>query len=112
LTLIPTVAAFRVPAGTMALRVPPGALVPILISKVDPELTPQAQRAGVQGTVSVDAEIGTDGRIHNARVAEGLGYGLDEKALIAVAQWRFIPGKKNGVPVTFPATLQVYFHRK
>ena len=82
---------------------------PALISKVEPELTPRAQKAGIEGMVSVYADIGTDGRVYNARVVKGLGYGLDAKAMEAIAQWRFSPGRKNGVPVTIPATIQVYF---
>jgi TonB family protein len=82
---------------------------PVLISRAEPELTPQARTAGVEGAVSVYAEIGTNGRTYRARVLEGLGYGLDAKAMEAVAQWRFNPGTRNGVPVIVPATLQVYF---
>ena len=85
---------------------------PVLLSKVDPELSPQAQKAGVEGTVSVYAEIGADGRVHRARVLEELGYGLDAKALDAVAQWRFNPGTKNGVAVITPATIEVHFRRR
>jgi TonB family protein len=85
---------------------------PALITKVEPELTPEARKAGIEGTVSVYAEIGTDGRVYGARVVEGLGYGLDAKAMEAVAQWRFNPARKNGVPVIIAATLQVYFRRQ
>jgi len=85
---------------------------PALIRMAEPELTPQAQKAGIEGRVSVYVEIGTDGRVHRARVVEGLGYGLDAKAMEAVAQWRFNPGRKNGGPVIVPATLQVYFRRQ
>jgi TonB family protein len=98
LTLTPTVEASECP--------------PVLISKVEPELTAQAQKAGIEGMVSVYAEIGTDGRVYNARVVKGLGYGLDAKAMETVAQWRFRPGRKNGAPVTSPATIQVYFRRQ
>ena len=116
LTLTPTVEAFRTPPGflapTVITTIPPGVLAPTLISKVEPELTPQAQKAGIEGTVSVYAEIGTDGRVYRARVVEGLGYGLDDKALDAVAQWRFSPGRKSGVPVIVSATIEVHFRRQ
>jgi TonB family protein len=85
---------------------------PDLIRNVQPELTPQAKKAGIEGTVSVYAEIGTDGRVYRARVVEGLGYGLDDKAMEAVAQWRFNPGRKNGIPVITSATVQVQFRRQ
>lgn len=84
---------------------------PVLMSKVEPELTPQAQKAGIEGMVEVYVEIGSDGRVHRASVVKGLGYGLDAKAMDAVAQWRFSPGKENGVPAVTPATIQVWFRR-
>jgi TonB family protein len=98
LTLTPTVEASECP--------------PVLISRVEPELTPQARKAGIEGMVSLYAEIGTDGRVYRARVVEGLGYGLDGKAMDAISQWRFNPGRKNGVPVVISATIQVYFRRQ
>jgi hypothetical protein len=45
----------------------------------------------------------------NPRVLRGVGYGLDEKALEAVAQWKFRPGAKDGKPVTVAATIEVNF---
>jgi periplasmic protein TonB len=82
-----------------------------VIKKVEPELTPQAQKAGMEGKVVLHVEIGVDGRVYRARVVEELGYGLDAKAMDAVAQWRFSPGTKNGVAVVTPVTIQVWFRR-
>ena len=42
-------------------------------------------------------------------MVEGLGYGLDEKAIEAVQQWRFTPGTKDGNPVPVAATIEVNF---
>jgi TonB family protein len=44
-------------------------------------------------------------------VARSLGFGLDEKAIEAVRQWRFKPATKNGVPVAAPATIEVRFRQ-
>jgi TonB family protein len=54
-------------------------------------------------------EIGVDGRVYRARVVEGLGYGLDAKAMDAVAQWRFKPWKEKRVAVV---TIQVWFRHQ
>jgi len=43
------------------------------------------------------------------KIVKSLGLGLDEKALEALAQWKFTPGSKDGVPVTVEATIEVNF---
>jgi TonB family protein len=111
LTLTPTLEAFQVPT-TGTFRLPPETLAPVLISRVEPELTPQARKAGIEGKVLLHVEIGIDGRVSHARVIEGLGYGLNDKAIEAVTQWRFNPGNTNGVPVITSATIEVHFWRQ
>jgi TonB family protein len=63
----------------------------------------------VEGTVDLYVEIGLDGLASGIWVQRGLGYGLDEKAIEAVRQWRFQPGMRNGEPVTGTATIEVQF---
>jgi outer membrane biosynthesis protein TonB len=43
------------------------------------------------------------------KVLKSLGYGLDESATAAVEQWRFIPGRKDGKPVSVYVSLLVNF---
>jgi TonB family protein len=43
------------------------------------------------------------------QVTQGLGLGLDERAVEAVSQWKFQPGTKDGQAVTVAATIQVNF---
>jgi len=42
-------------------------------------------------------------------VFHSLGLGLDQKAVDAVSQWRFKPGRKDGKPVPVIATIEVNF---
>jgi TonB family protein len=86
-----------------------GIETPAVIAKADPEYTPAAKKAAVEGTVFLYVEVGTDGRAHRIRVLKGLGYGLDAKAIDAMRHWRFLPGTKNGAPVVTPATVEVKF---
>jgi TonB family protein len=100
LTLTPTLEAFGDPQ-----------VMPALIKNLQPDYTPEALKAGIEGPVVINVEIGLDGRAYRARVVKGLGYGLDAKALDALEQWRFSPAKRNGGPVACPATIEINFRR-
>lgn len=82
---------------------------PSLIHKVEPAYSEEARAAKFQGTVVVSVEISADGVPQRLRVLRGLGLGLDEKALDAIAQWRFKPATKQGQPVAVAATIEVNF---
>jgi len=95
--------------GSGALRVGGGVTAPQLQHKVEPEYSEEARKAKFQGTVVLYIEVDTSGKATNIHVLRSLGLGLDEKAMEAVKKWTFIPGKKNGVPVTVQATVEVNF---
>ena len=82
---------------------------PKLIYQVEPEFSEQARKAKYQGTVLLTIEVDTAGRATNIHVLQGLGLGLDEKAIEAVSKWRFRPGLTNGRPVVTSATVEVNF---
>jgi protein TonB len=67
-----------------------------------------AQQARVGGVVIIEAIIGTDGRVTEARVLRSRPF-LDEAALQAVRQWTFTPTLLNGVPVPVIMTVTVHF---
>ncbi len=81
------------------------ALICVRAAAQNPEYSDEARLAGLEGTVQVMATIAADGTPSNLYVTKPLGLGLDEKALEAVAQWRFTPGvhpsPTRGVPVDF-----------
>jgi protein TonB len=83
---------------------------PVLLYKVEPEFSEEARKAKHQGVVILYAEVGTNGALENIRVIQGLGLGLDEKAIAAVKQWRFRPAYRNGQPVATAANIEVNFH--
>jgi TonB family protein len=86
-----------------------GVTFPVVVYRVEPEYSEEARKARHQGTVLLAADIDAAGRLSNLRVVRGLGLGLDEKALEAVAKWRFRPARKDGRAVPFPATIEVNF---
>ena len=81
---------------------------PAKVHDVAPVYPAPAQAARIQGPVIVEATIGTDGRVHSARVLRSLPL-LDEAALTAVRQWIYTPTLLNGVPVAVVMTVTVMF---
>jgi protein TonB len=68
-----------------------------------------AKRAGVEGTVFIQAKIDKNGNVVDAFVKKGLGAGLDEEALNAVRLTTFIPGKQRGRPVNVIMVIPIKF---
>jgi TonB family protein len=62
-----------------------------------PQYTEEARKAGIAGTVVLEATLGKDGCLRDVRPIRTLGYGLDESAIEAVRRWKFEPFLKNGV---------------
>lgn len=91
-----------------AVRVGAGIKAPTKIHDVRPEYPPAAQVARVQGVVIVEALIGPDGHVRDARVLRSIPL-LDQAALEAVTQWRFTPTLLNGQAVPVIMTVTVNF---
>ena len=86
-----------------------GVTPPVAKYTPEPDFSEEARKAKYQGTVTLSAVIGPDGRPRNLKVVRHLGMGLDEKALEKVRTWLFEPGKRNGQPVAVAMTLEVDF---
>ena len=98
------------PAPTPTVPVRPGGDLrpPTRIKDVQPAYPAIAQSARVQGIVIVEAIIGTDGKIRDAKVLRSIPL-LDQAALEAVRQWEYTPSRLNGVPVPVLMTVTVNF---
>ena len=83
---------------------------PTVLFKVDPQYSEEARKAQYQGTVVLEAIVRSDGTVEILRVVRSLGFGLDDKAIEAVRQWRFRPGTRNGEPVDVTLTIEVNFN--
>jgi protein TonB len=79
--------------------------------RVEPVYPQFALIARVQGLVIIEATIGADGRVINARVLRSVAL-LDQAALDAVRQWEYTPTLLNGVPVPVVMTVTVNFQLK
>lgn len=91
-------------------RVGGGISAPTAISSPDPDYTEEARLAKKQGTCVLWLIVDSSGHPRDIRVARGLGFGLDAKALEAVKQWRFQPALKDGKPVDVQISVEVEFH--
>ena len=58
-----------------------------------------SRRLGEQGRVTVRVLIGTDGSAQKAEIRQSSGFErLDQAALATVLKWRYVPGRRDGVP--------------
>ena len=80
-----------------------------LISKVDPPYPEAARRAGVEGTVILDAEVSETGQVVSVRVERGLPLGVTEAAVAAVQHWRYRPARGRLGPVPSHKTVRIQF---
>jgi TonB family protein len=87
---------------------------PKVVSEVKPQYTPEAMKAGIQGTVMMNAVVRTDGTPGDIEIIKSLDekYGLDKQAVAALSQWRFDPGLKDGKPVPVLVTIEMRFRLK
>ena len=103
-------AAAREKAKASAIRVGGKIKPPIKMNDVAPVYPAIARNAGVAGVVIVEATIGPDGKVIDAKVLRSVPL-LDQAALDAVRQWEYAPTLLNGVPVPVVMTVTINFKR-
>lgn len=73
-----------------------------------PVYPPLAIRARIEGTVVVEATIGKNGKIKDAKVVRSV-FILDQAALEAIKKWEYEPPIINGTPVELILTVTINF---
>jgi TonB family protein len=88
-----------------------GVINPRILREVKPHYTADAMRAKVQGTVLLEAVVLADGTVGRIDVVKSLDptFGLDQEAVKAAKQWRFMPGTRFGEPVNVLVTIELTF---
>jgi TonB family protein len=71
--------------------------------------TERAIRDKVKGSVGLRVLVGAEGYAVRAYVTRRLGYGLDQRAMEAVLQYRFEPELRDGLPQTTWMNMEVKF---
>lgn len=98
-------AAVSAPAALPAPPAPPRIELPssnaAYLQNPAPTYPAISKRMGEQGKVVLRVLIGTDGQPQKVELNKSSGYDrLDRQAQDTVMRWRFVPGKRNGVPET------------
>jgi TonB family protein len=95
----------RIAGGNNATTITP----PRVVSTTAPIYTEEALAAHIEGTVTLQASVGANGKASVLRIVRGLGYGLDERAIGAVIDWTFAPALRDGLPTTAVTEVDVDF---
>jgi uncharacterized protein len=85
---------------------------PVILREVKPQYTEAAIANGIEGQVIVECIVQVDGGAEGCKVVRSLDPGLDQEAIKAARQWRFVPAKQNGSPVPVVVTVELAFTLK
>src|SRR5262245_21981495 len=86
-----------------------GITPPTVLREVKPDYTEDARRRGIAGDVVLEIVVRRDGNVGNITLLQGLGAGLDQRAIDAVRAWRFSPALRFGTPVDVMVEVAVEF---
>jgi periplasmic protein TonB len=86
-----------------------GIEAPRLLREVKAEYTEDARRRNIKGDVVLEIVVRSDGNVGDVRVLQGLGGGLESRAIAAVRQWKFAPATRRGQPVDVLVEVAVEF---
>lgn len=95
----PAAAAAEVVATPALARVEPPSSSADYLNNPKPAYPPLSKRLGEQGKVVVRVFIAPDGSAQKAEIHQSSGFErLDQAALATVLKWRYVPGRRAGVP--------------
>ncbi len=83
---------------------------PQLIAVASADYTAEARKKKIEGSVTLAIMVDKKGDVTDATVVQGLGYGLDENAILAVKEWKYRPAERNGEPVAVKLQVTVNFY--
>ena len=98
----------QVPSATV-FKVGGNVKPPRAIYAPDPEYSESARRHKQQGTGVLRVIVTPEGKVGLIKVERVIGFGLDQKAVNAVCEWKFKPALKDGQPVPVEIEVEVTF---
>ena len=66
----------------------------------DPAVSRADLPPGVQGDVVVEVTIDEQGNVVELKLIRGIGYGIEDRVLATLRQWRFRPASKDGTTIS------------
>ncbi|MEQ9175811.1 MAG: TonB family protein, partial [Alphaproteobacteria bacterium] len=86
---------------------------PAQLNNRKPHYPLSARRRNQEGRVVLEAEVTASGSSTAVQIVQSSGVAaLDQAAMEAVRDWRFLPGRRDGVPVTASVSIPVVFRLK
>lgn len=82
---------------------------PNVLREVKPDYTEEGRRRNLEGDVVLEIVVRRDGTVGDIKLLQGLGAGLDQRAVEAVRQWRFSPAHRQNVAVDVVVEVAVEF---
>lgn len=73
--------------------------MPSVVADVRIPYPPEAKAHKIEGKVVMELLIDADGKVRQAKIISGPGYGLEEAALAAITRFKFRPAEVDGKPV-------------
>jgi TonB family protein len=86
-----------------------GIEAPQLLREVKADYTEDARQRGLSGDVILEIVVRRDGSVGEVKILQGLGGGLNDRAVQAVRQWRFAPARRQGAAVDVIVEVAVEF---
>jgi protein TonB len=87
-----------------------GASYPVCAYCPNPPYADEARKSKQQGKVILHVIVEADGRVGEIRLVQGIGFGLDERAIEAVRGWQFKPALgPGGKPMAVWVPVEVTF---
>ena len=75
----------------------------------NPQYSEEARQHRITGTVVLKAALSSTGQLTHITVVSGLPYGLIDKSIAAARMLEFVPGMKDGKPVSVWTSLEYNF---
>ena len=87
----------------------PGITPPRVAKQVNPSY-PNDRGVRATGSVIIGLVVSSKGLPIDPRIIKGIDKDLDQSAVDAVKQWRFVPAQRDGKPIAVRISLQIQFH--